>query len=109
MKKATLRLLSYKPILTGWCQRYFKHHAKPAPTAQILFNLVFEADKAGLDLTPPFVHVVEYGGEKWVLAQGKDPRFIIAVPFPFEGWTDEYKFVPPYKGDEDKAAWLALL
>jgi len=106
MKEQTLKLISYKPMLTGWCQRYFMSKSQRPPT---LFNLVFEADKAGLDLTPPFVYVVEVKGEKWVLAQGKDPRFIIVVPFPFEGWSDEYKSVPPYQAEEDRKVWLALL
>jgi len=109
MREATLKLLARKPTLVGWCHRYFMSRFQRPPTPQTLFNLIFKADEAGLDLTPPFVHVVEMKGERWVLAQGKDKRFIVAVPFPFEGWSDEYKFVPPYQGDEDKAVWLALL
>jgi len=108
MKETTLKLLSRKPVPTGWCQRYFLSKAQQLSTSTVL-KAIFEADKAGLDLTPPFVFVVEVEGEKWVLAQGRDPRFIIVVPFPFEGWSDEYKFVPPFRGDEDREVWLALL
>jgi hypothetical protein len=87
-----------KTGLNAWCTRFFLEEEIDTRQAFKAFEKALKTNLISQE--EPWVCIVHVKRRKWCLF-GEPNRLFCAVPLPFPGWSDEYKFIPPFKGMED--------